>query len=213
MRPIADIPDDLLEARKQAVIAAKQSPEHDLSPGFQLAIVRALGPCPKPDRDESVWARRKVLLDVLSVDKVLSLWDTVYPNSETPRILLAEARKAFTPAWNVERSSQLVYSQYWTHFDGVDQGNPVSYVLHAALAALSVTITVVTRPSIFFSSPIDYSLSNVSLSLEEQSSAFLASCAYAGGPSWNTRSDNERRHAYWIWWVQDAVVTVCQESH
>jgi hypothetical protein len=201
-----DFPLELRSAISQALAAMTHDPHYDLAPGYQLAILKALGPSPRHQEAGSIWGKRCVVLAIDSVDKVIPRWDRQYPSIRNPHTILREAQRVFSLDWDYHNAMQIAYYNYWDHFQGVDQNNAISFILNAALAALGMAITAATTTDAFYPRNIDYSVTNDSVSLEQQSPWFLASVANAGGTSWGARSNNTLRREYWEWWLEEAVV-------
>lgn len=151
--------------------------------------------------DEHVALAARVTLDALCVRRVMPIWASRFDPDEIEAMLsLAEA----VVAGNVDANdaAQTRDRFYTDVVDNRDYGNDPSalYVGHAA----ANTVIEAMTPSYVDAMP--QADDDEELDPESYLPCYLAACAAAGGMN-DRPASSERRRAFWLWYLDEAVPT------
>lgn len=206
------LPSSLEKIIEDALIAIQHQPAHDLNLGYRQAIWAALGPGEKrADVKDTTGHNRRTTLAVHTARHVLSVWERVWPQDDTPRRLLYEAEQVRDGVLEPARAREHA-TAFWTWLDDAlaeyEDHLPAIYAGSSAVLALRVAI----RDEHFDPDDIDYARTDADLEPYDSDPAFFAAAAYANGSIWDSESNAGKRYDFWKWWLTEAVPVACQIS-
>ncbi len=208
----------------------QRHPLYHVEPGYRYAIYAAMGPrletiTPTLQRPElGIYAvsdtsgvRRRAWLGILTVRKVLPIWESLWPIAHVgkdnyPHRFLAFAEGAFSGVYSYEFLKEQLDTWYKVEFSDsrykmierhIGDSNVASRICnmeHCAYTALCVVIS-------------DEDFDPVNIDFREQDLdpwtfdvAHHASVAYAG-EVWAPTLDIHKNREFWTWWLDEAVPT------
>ncbi len=203
------IPTHLQQLINSGLEKVDSDPEHHLNLGHREAIYWAFGPprfAPN-NKDDSGYLRRMTLA-TQTVHHVLSIWETAWPDEPLIQQILAKIQETIaTPpeAHNRDALDQDI-QDIWVHVTELtDSTREIAGVVGmAAVGAYSLAVW-------------DGFAGEDEIDIERQDSDdfmtcdlhFYAAAAYADGPPYPialaSESDASKRHAFWEWWLTEAV--------
>jgi hypothetical protein len=222
-------PPDLQKAIAEAYAALINDPQHALLPMYRHRIYEALGAVHYPEEPLDPRAQlTRVVLDLLSVRRVLPIWEAERPDFPWPQRLLelaegvldglvsrevarAEADAAFALLDEVDYEAsahditEVEASRDVIRFRRVSL--PAYYVCDAAVETLFVASGLFRFE---LGEPVPDE-TDADVDPYTSDTAHWASTAYAGGV-WDPSSDPIKRNEFWEWWLSEAVPKVRQAS-
>jgi hypothetical protein len=208
---------------EQASNALLHHPKNHVEPGFRQAIYIALGPILEqgmfaPPSEDTSGTLRRLYLNLLTVRKVLPIWERIkananWPHDNLPASLLSTAESIIHRAVSQDIAGNLVeatweefslnrYSSYLRHNIAPDEASRAFAVEMGAYRVLAGAM-----------GDFEFDPSTVNLALEEWDldpwswdAAHHASVAYAG-IVWDATVDIQKNYSFWTWWLDEAVPT------
>jgi hypothetical protein len=191
---------DMHQLIEQGLSLVESDPRHDLRLGFRCRLWRfldELGGTPEIAR------RRRVKLALLTIGKVLPLWEAEFPSDRTPHEALDVAAKVLggevSPAKATKEMGRL-----WTHCDNMlwkhEAKQNVIMVGHGAIQAISEATSDKHRGC----EAVGDQSTDFDIEPYDSDAPFFAAAAYAGGAPWEIGSDSQRRLEFWKWWLTTA---------
>lgn len=183
-----------------ALSSIRTDPQHHLAVVMRCRLLSSLG-------QGVAGKKRRTRLAILSIEKVLPIWDSVFPTDNTPRDALEVAAEVL--AGSIESSSaQRRAGTLWTQLDDLSwthvEKQSVILVGYGAVQAIQEALS--EEP--FGCSNVTEQTRDIDIDPYYHDSAYCASAAYSGGPEWADGSDAQRRLEFWTWWLTIAVPTV-----
>jgi hypothetical protein len=209
---VTALPETLQELLQRAQAAVERHPQHDLNLGYRQAIGRACGPHRDSGLPGSVAAhRRRARLAILTVRRVLPLWEACFPGDERSRRILEMAEGVLRGEILPEDADENA-ARFWDDLDALQpEFGPEKAPMALAVGYAAASALVAAYGEAWDDldvEEIDYE-SVDSRDFTCNDTAFYASIAYAGGPVWEILArvspDAERRRAFWTWWLTEAV--------
>lgn len=194
------IPYSLKRVIHDGCCVVERHPQHDLPLGYRHAIYAQIGGPLGMCQDNTAHKRRTVLA-LLTVQHVLPIWEKARPNDKTPHNLLGKVEQVLA---GISQSTEEEVGEFWSYMDGVaaeTEGGPPVGVGYAAVEALHTAVA----DEEFNPLAIDYSLTDEDVDPYEHDTAFAAAADYAGGPTWEPKSDASKRREFWHWWLSEAI--------
>lgn len=207
------MPPDLTSAIQAAHVALSNDPHQHLELRYRQPILAALGPKMDASRtDGGPGYQRRTYLDLLTVKRVLPLWQAIWPSNTLPQQATAQAEKLLRGAPAQRDAAYQDIREYWGVFSDFNtEENPQdakeSMVLFAAIKALCrATYDMSFDPA---QPPAEIKPGQFMLDGQvgpfNRDAAFDASVAAANGLPWDSTSSPQRRRAFWEWWLREAV--------
>ncbi len=194
----------LVSAIKAAHEAMLQNSQSDLSLGYRHSIWAALGPradsfqVPKP-----FGLHRRATLAILSARRVIPIWESVWPNDNTPHHILVEAGQVLNGLVEPQTADR-DFGEFWTYMDSLASRLKNSSAVMVGYSAAKALCTALFDEK-FDPFHINYELTDADVDPYDSDAAFAAAVAYAGGTIWNTDSISSKRREFWEWWLGEAV--------
>jgi len=133
---------------------------------------------------KGIGLKRRTKLARFCVQKVLALWDEVWPYDDGPRQMLITADQYLNGAIDYDVAWERK-NTYWSKLDNlIYEGN-------------HLTIVNPQDP--------DENIRDESLDPYQWDASLYASAAYAGGFAWEEQSNKLRRREFWQWYLIEAV--------
>jgi len=196
------MPVTLRRITKDALVAVRRHPKHDLNLGYRCAIWAALGLSTSKAMNKSGHKRRTILA-MLTVKRVLPIWDRAFPNDKTPHRILNKVEQILKGTANVQIAARDV-DRYWTFMDNLaykTDNNKSVMVGYSAVKALTTALWDIQ----FDFKNVDYNLTDADIDPYDNDAAFAAAIAYANGSIWEPKADASKRQEFWEWWLTEAV--------
>jgi hypothetical protein len=233
------LPTDLQKAIEDAYATLTKHPQHALLPIYRARVYAALGAVHYPEEPLDPHAHRtRVTLDLLTVQRVLPIWQAQRPDFPWPQRLLEmaegvlngsvsmEAARAEADAvWALLEEGEDTYKgeveeEAEEDSNGVSEEEAASEIAKfkgvsasALLVCDAAVETLFVASGLFqFDSP-DFTEEMTDADVDPWSSdtAKWASTAYAGAV-WDPSSDPVMRKEFWEWWLTEAVPRAWQAS-
>jgi Immunity protein Imm5 len=187
----------------EGVTIVQTDQQHDLGAGFRCRLYSEAGAAFPPDEGR----RRRSKLAVAAIQKVLPLWEAVYPSDRSPHAALELVEKVLAgsvPAAVATREAD----RLWTYYDDLSykDATDVSVVAVGYGAVQAIREALSDAP--FGCEDVNDATKNIEVDPYAFDAAFLASAAYAGGATWQPESDAKKRLEFWKWWLTTAVPAV-----
>lgn len=199
------LPDILTQELDQAHRVMMLDPQHDVSLGYRRSIWALLGPhMGSPDPNRSIGLRRRVNLAILATQRVLPIWNRVYPCDNLPCHALDFARQVLDKtladeiAWEWKNS-------FWSQLVQLGNEDPQNQVVHGVGFSAVQALTATLRDEVFSPSEVDLKLTDADVDPSELDSSFFSAAAYSHGAVWDPYSNSSRRKGFWEWWLKYAV--------
>ena len=180
-------------------------PQGDLPLGYRRAIWVAMGPKKTSyiANDNPGWVRRAHLA-YLTAQHALPIWVQRFPRNHTPQRFLKKIDVVLQNGIT-KKGIDKFYNEDWVKleeisYDHSDALNIVA-VVYSAYRALNTAID--DRPSIPDS--INFDIADHDIDPYDFDASFFAAFAIADGPIWEEGSNADKRHAFWEWWLNEAV--------
>jgi hypothetical protein len=152
---------------------------------------------------KGIGLKRRTKLARLCVQKVLALWDEVWPYDDGPRQMLITADQYLNGAIDYDVAWERK-NTYWSKLDNlIYEGNHLT-IVNVGFAAVKVVTTALVD-EIFDPQDPEENISDESLDPYQWDASLYASAAYAGGFAWEEQSDKLRRREFWQWYLIEAV--------
>jgi hypothetical protein len=187
------------EMAEEGLSLVENDPRHDLKAGFRSRLLSYFD-----EMSGAIGRRRRTSLAILTVEKVLPLWASVFPENDTPRRALDLAANLVTGVIS-SAVAQSEMGRFWTYCDDLswrhaDKQNAIM-VCYGACQAIREALS----EKHFGSEGLNDDSTDMDVDPYDHDSCFCAMIAYSGGPSWNRRSDPQKRLEFWTWWLTSAV--------
>lgn len=219
----------LQEAIRQAENALHLHPGGDLPLCYRRAIWRRFGPPMPIEMGYSLARIRRTELAVTATEFVMPVWMAYWPEDRTPRRILEEARgvvrttidaaEAFRlhDRWESEVEHKIFITECEARgkvFMSVSEARreEAAYPRKPEVSAVNVAFSAVCalRAAIwdeFFEvdDGLELGINDDDLDVDQWDSSFVAATVYAGGAIWVERSNDDKRRAFWEWWLREAV--------
>jgi hypothetical protein len=194
-----DLANDLIS---QGLSLVQADAQHDLRLGFRCRLLALFN---DQTHDEGRWRRTR--LATLCVEKVLPLWEVLFPEDQTPRRALDVAESVLAGGI-AGPAAERALGELWTHYDDLmwrfaDKQNAIM-VGYAAVQAVRESLS---DRHFGCENVTDESLDR-DIEPHDSDSSHFASVAYSGGAAWEAASNPQRRLAFWTWWLESAVPNV-----
>lgn len=198
--------EELKQAIKQAYIAMHTNSQHELLPTHRLTIYKSFGPLTNPQAN-----RIRTWLAFLTAEKVLPLWQQSCPNNHVPHYLLMLIKDILLEKVDKTKAQKKVeVARRWLERLGVKPNKlapGIFFVGEAALEALYVAL----GDSSFEEQVVDEQVLDSDLDPWHTDTAGWAVIAWAGD-IWEERSNSNRRHEFWEWWLYEAIPEACRKE-
>lgn len=193
----------LKEMISSGLCLVREEPHHNLSVAFRCRLMFGLGDAGGPVSSR-ISRSRRVSLAVLSVEKVLGLWERAFPADRSPHHAL-RIGTSLGDGIVSETTAEYELDKLWTHCDNLSWrhkdkqiailcGYGAAQVIREALSDVHFGCDQITEAS-----------TDLDVDPYDHDSAFCASSAWAGGAPWRQGSDARRRLEFWTWWLTAAL--------
>jgi hypothetical protein len=138
-----------------------------------------------------------------TVQKVLPLWQAVFPNDDVPHKAL-ETSVSYLQGCLTESDIKVQLSSVWEHCDALCWRHADSQNVIAVGYAAAQVIREAASERHFGCDSSGKEASDSEVSPLDHDAAFCASIAYAGGAPTTSTSDGAKRLEFWLWWLRAA---------
>lgn len=184
------------------ITAIELDARNDLRYSYRRDVWRDVGKH-KPARSPVEIHQATVRLAILSIEKVAPIWNSALPKDDTVAAAL-ELTKALIRGHRSAAVEEREIGRIWRHCDDLAYRYPDRQHAVAVGYGAAQVIRSAVMPS-FLGSDIDCSDEDGAADPYELDPAFFGSVAYADGTIWNSDSDDQKRRAYWLWWLNTAM--------
>lgn len=202
----SDTVNDLIKCGLSLV---RQSDDHDLPLTFRRKLY-----CVFEEREatesSNVGQFRRVKLAMLAVGRVLDMWFAQFPDDQTPRVAL-ESAKLFLIGSCSEQDAAHMASRLWNHCDDLAWKHATVQNVVLVGYGSAQTIRGALSSDIFLGSIRNEVISDIDVEPYEHDPSFCAAAAYSLGPTWDAKSNAQKRLEYWAWWLTSAVPTAWKD--
>jgi Immunity protein Imm5 len=193
----------LQEIINKGVSFVQEEPQHDLILGFRCLLLSAFDEIGGSESSRA-GHRMRVKLATLAVERVLPLWESLFPVDQTPRQALVFAEKLVAGAASSPVAVKEI-GRLWTHCDDLmwkheDRQN----VIMVGYGAIQVVREAFLETHFGCEQANDRS-TDLDVEPYDHDSSFFAASAYSGGAPWEKSSDPQKRLEFWTWWLTSAV--------
>ncbi|NER33932.1 MAG: hypothetical protein F6J93_07780 [Oscillatoria sp. SIO1A7] len=191
---------------EKARAALHRDTQFDLNLGYRQAIWAAFD-LNGEATSVKLGHKRRTMLAIITANRVLDIWESIWWQDDTPHCLLGAAR--LTIAQKLEHSQARAYrNEIWTKLENMasepnHQGFEYQKAIAAGLSAVSALSTALDDEA-FDRERIDEELTDADTDAYESDSSFWAAIAYAGA-TWEANGDRNKRREFWQWWLTEAV--------
>jgi hypothetical protein len=180
--------------------------ENDLKHDLRLGLRRKLW-CSFDGIDADSRAacghKRRIKLSVLTVEKVLPIWESAFPQDLTPHYALTLMDKLMVGAIT-SSAAEKERDDLESHYDSLDYHEEMKNAVMVGYAA-KAALTGALWDGLFGCEDVNEELKDIDVDAYEDDPSLPASLAYCGGPTWDPDSDSQKRLEFWTWWLTSAV--------
>jgi len=188
------------ELIKEGLELIRSNQDHDLRVGFRCKLLSSLD-------DLGNGQRRRTELAVLTIEKVLPIWESVLPTDYTPKEALNLA-KQFLDDRIAPEAVEIEIGRLWVHCDDLScrfsEKQSEIMVGYGAVQAIREALS----PRHFGCEGVTKDSTDMDVDPYDHDSAFCAMIAYSNGPVWADCSDSKKRLEFWTWWLMSGVRTI-----
>jgi hypothetical protein len=194
--------DRLRDLIKQARHTMHKDQAYGLNLGYRLGIYSVLGPrADSPDASDLHGYKRRVLLERLTAERLLPIWEKSLPREHTPSQLLSLAMRVL--------EGELSVADAWHLRDELLAAMPnVAWPLRGVMAAAGQVLRTATVDIDFNPTKPDYTLTDDEDWEEDagyRDAAGWGAYVMAGGTVHDAEADPSKRLEFWDWWLTEAV--------
>jgi hypothetical protein len=186
------------EMIEKGLSLVQEDAQHDLRAGFRCRLLSLF------DEMSGGGRRERTKLATLSVEKVLPLWQSLFPRDQTPCQALDLVDRILAGAISTQ-IAQKEMRRLWTHCDNLawrytDRQHAVM-VGYGAIQSVREALS----EKHFGCEQVSDTTIDMDVDPYDHDSAFCAAIAYSGGPPWEKNSNSQKRLEFWTWWLTCAV--------
>jgi hypothetical protein len=189
------------EMIERGLSLVQDDPHHDLRAGFRCRLLSAFD-----QMSGGEGRRRRTRLAQLTVEKVLPLWETLFPADHTPREALDLSEEVLAGTILPTVAQQGAH-RLWTHCDDLlwrhTDKQAVIMVGYGAIQAIREALSEWH----FGCAQLSDESTDLDVDPYDSDSPFCAAVAYSGGAPWEESSDADKRLEFWAWWLTSVVRT------
>lgn len=195
-----DTPQSLKNLAEKALEAVHNHPKNDLNLGYRQAIWAEFG----PPGDEFGLKKRTVLAK-LTIEKVLPVWESTFPDDNTPGKILNEVRQILdgSLSFSSEDASEHI-RDFWEWIEDIEAPDDQLTALDVGFGLVKL-ITTALFDELFNTEDIDYDCTDADVDSYDADCSYYAAAAYSNGTVWDEDSDDSKRKEFWEWWLKEAV--------
>jgi Immunity protein Imm5 len=146
---------------------------------------------------------RRVKLATLCVQKVLGLWQEVWPEKTGPQQMLVTAEQYLSDSIDFETAWKRV-NTFWAELDTLIYEGKNLTVINVGFAAANTANTALHDEK-FNPDDLEEDIFDDGLDPYEWDASLYASAAYSAGFTWEDESNATRRREFWEWYLNEAV--------
>jgi Immunity protein Imm5 len=189
---------------RTALTEVNSDPKHILSLPTRRTLWSELGSDVEVDR-QALSLRRLARLDILCAEKVLPRWQEVFPDDALPMRLITLAIDVLARRVAISKAKADVNSVWVNIVDERTYDETTAKAMFTGCAAMSAVYSAFLTPFEPINGAMDDDLDPDSLE-----ASYFAACAAAGGMNHQSFADITKRHSFWLWYLKDAVPSVCR---
>ena len=198
---------ELVQLLNKAKDELNKNPKGQLVLPLRKEIYRLMGERIEDNEGHAIKTEgyfRRLKLAVLCVNHVLSIWENVMPNDNTPANILKSindylsGKKDWDCLWEEQNDFWAVLDNYLC--DGNDYGNSI-YVGHASINAVMVALNDEDLGGEDYINIFDEDLDPYTWD-----TAFYASLAYSENESYDEETKIQKRREFWLWYLNEGVM-------
>jgi hypothetical protein len=190
-----------LELVEKGMSLVHADTQHDLTLSFRCQLFSSFD-----EMMGGIGRRRRTKLATLAVEKVLPLWDSLFPADRTPQQALGLVEMVIAETI----STQIVEKEMgrlWTRCDDLAWRHAdKQYAVMVGYGAIQAVRESLSDRH-FGCDEVSDESTDMDCDPYDCDSAFCAAVAYAGGAPWEEHSDPQKRLEFWTWWLTSAVRT------
>lgn len=165
---------------------------HNLEPAFRCRLLASFSGLSGVSSTESA-VDRWVELARVTVERVLPIWEALFPNDLTPRRAL-EVASMVSSGQTSAKSAQSEIDRLWTHCDSLLWKNEKdAHVVMVGYGAVQVIRQALSTTPIGCPDVVDESIPDIDIDPFDHDSFFFAAVAYSHGAPWEHGSNVEKR--------------------
>lgn len=175
----------------------KDDPLHDLRVGVRCQLLLS------SDRaDAKTFGHQKrVRIAILSVQKVLPLWELEFSKDPMPYQAVELTERVISGGCATTIAEKEI-GKMWTHCDNLScRFEDKQNIIMVGYGAIQ-TVREALSERHFGCDQVNDNHSDSDIDPYDHDSSFCASVAYCGGPTWDSRSDPQKRLEFWTWWLR-----------
>lgn len=174
---------------------------HDLSAGTRCRLLSSFD-----NGNGALGKVRRTHVAVVSIEKVLPIWETAFPIDRSPQVAIEIAN--LVVAGKIDTSeAERQFGSLWSHCDALsfyhpDKQNGIMVGYGAAQAIReSFSHDHAAYPN------AAEGATDIDIEPYDNDASYFAAVAYCDGPPWDTSSSATRRFEFWNWWLKVVLPT------
>jgi hypothetical protein len=190
------------ETIEKSLSLVSADPQHDLKAGIRCQLMMSFDESAEPN--PHIGHLKRVKLAIMTVQKVLPLWESSFGTDRTPHLALELAKKVVANEVTA-LVAETEMGKLWTYFDNLScKHESKQTVIMIGYGAVQTVREALSKKH-FGCERMDDACSDLDIDPYDHDSAFCATVAYCHGPTWESRSDSQKRFEFWTWWLKAAL--------